>query len=145
MFGKILVPVDGSAAALSAANYARKVAEKFDSAVTLLHVVEHPGYLSLDDENLPSGLIQDMDKNGEQILAEALKQFVDFDGRVITRLEYGHAGIRISEFCKENGYSLIIMGRRGLSGIKKLLLGSVSNYVLHYATCPTLIIKEEFR
>lgn len=142
MFGKILVPVDGSAAALNAVHYARKIAEKFESAVTLLHIVEHPGYLNLDDENLPAGLILDMEKNGNQILLEAAKPFADYDGRVVTKLEYGHAGIKITEICKENGYSLIIMGRRGLSGVKQLLLGSVSNYVLHYAQCPTLIIKE---
>ncbi|MCE5286325.1 MAG: universal stress protein [Pelosinus sp.] len=143
MFGKILVPVDGSAAALRAVNYARGVAEKFESAVTLLHVIEHPGYLSADINKLPTSVIQDMDQNGEQILAEALEIFADFDGRVSTKLEYGHAGIKITDLSKEHSYSLIVMGRRGLSGVKQLLMGSVSNYVLHYAQCPTLIIKGE--
>jgi nucleotide-binding universal stress UspA family protein len=109
----------------------------------LLHVIEHPGYLPSDSKDLPLCLIQDIDKNGEQVLAEALEIFADFDGRVSTKLEYGHAGIKITELSKENGYSLIIMGRRGLSGVKQLLMGSVSNYVLHYAQCPTLIIKGE--
>ena len=142
MFGKILVPVDGSNAALRAAKCAKKVGEKFESAVTLLHVIEHPGYLSSSNTNLPSSVIQDMDKHGKQILAEALEIFADFDGRVATKLEYGHAGIKITDLSKD-GYSLIIMGRRGLSGMKQLLMGSVSNYVLHYAPCPTLIIKGE--
>jgi Universal stress protein UspA and related nucleotide-binding proteins len=143
LFEKILVPVDGSGAALRAAKYARGMADKFESAVTLLHIIEHPGYLSSNAGNLPASVIQEMDKNGEQVLADALKIFADFDGRVSTKLEYGHAGIKITELCKENGYSLIVMGRRGLSGVKELLLGSVSNYVLHYAQCPTLIIKGE--
>lgn len=143
MFGKILVPVDGSTAALKATNYAKGVAEKFESAVTLLHVIEHPGYLSSDTSNLPESVIQDMERNGKQILAEASVIFADFDGRFSTKLEYGHAGIKITELSKEHGYSLIVMGRRGLSGVKQLLMGSVSNYVLHYAQCPTLIIKGE--
>lgn len=143
MFGKILVPVDGSNAALKAVKYARGVAENFKSAVTLLHVIEHPGYLSSTTDNLPISVIQDMDRNGQQILAEALEIFADFDGRVSTKLEYGHAGIKITELSKENCYSLIVMGRRGLSGVKQLLMGSVSNYVLHYSQCPTLIIKGE--
>jgi Universal stress protein UspA and related nucleotide-binding proteins len=143
LFGKILVPIDGSDAALRAANYARIVAEKFESAVTLLHVIEHPGYLSPDTNNLPESVIQDMDKNGEKVLAEALEIFADFDGRISTKIEYGHAGIKITDLSKEYGYSLIVMGRRGLSGVKQLLIGSVSNYVLHYAKCPTLIIKGE--
>ncbi|VBB05782.1 universal stress protein a [Lucifera butyrica] len=142
MFGKILVPVDGSDAAFKAASYAKGIAEKFESAVTLLHVIEHPGYLS-GTNSFPASVLQDMDKNGEQVLARALELFADFDGRVSTKLEYGHAGIKITELSKENSYSLIIMGRRGLSGVKQLLMGSVSNYVLHYAQCPTLIIKGE--
>lgn len=143
LFRKILVPVDGSDAALRAANYAKGVAEKFDSAVTLLHIIEHPGYLLTDTKDLPLKLIEDMDKNGEQVIAEALAIFADFTGRISTKLEYGHAGKKITELSKENGYSLIVMGRRGLSGVKQLLMGSVSNYVLHYSQCPTLIIKGE--
>ena len=142
-FGKIVVPVDGSYAALTAAKYAREVAEKFESAVTLLHVIEHPGYLASGANNLPASVIQDMDTNGQHVLAQALGIFSDYDGRILTKMVYGHAGIKITEFSQENNYSLIIMGRRGLSGVKELLLGSVSNYVLHYAKCPTLIIKGE--
>ena len=111
--------------------------------LTVPLLIEHPGYLLSDSKDLPVYLIQDMDKNGAQILAEALEIFADFDGRVSTKLEYGHAGIKITELSKESGYSLIIMGCRGLSGVKQLLLGSVSNYVLHYAQCPTLIVKNE--
>lgn len=142
MFGKILVPVDGSAAALQATYYAKGVAEKFESAVTLLHIVEYPGYL-LDNINLPESVLEDMEENGKQILTEAAAIFADFDGRVSTLLDYGHAGIKITELSKECGYSLIVMGCRGLSGVKQLLIGSVSNYVVHYAQCPTLIVKEE--
>jgi len=58
-------------------------------------------------------------------------------------LEYGHPGIQIVDIAKEKKYSLIIMGRRGLSDITGLLLGSVSNHVLHYAPCPTMIIKDD--
>lgn len=141
-FGKILVPVDGSYAALAATKYAREVAEKFASAVTLLHVIEHAGYLA-GANKLPTSVIQDMDNSGKHVLSQALEIFSDYDGRIKTKLLYGHAGIKITELSIENNYSLIIMGRRGLSGIKELLLGSVSNYVLHYAQCPTLIIKEE--
>lgn len=143
MFGKILVPVDGSDGAIKAANYARGIAEKFKSAITLLHVIEHPGYLLSGTNNLPESVIQDMEKNGDQVLAEALNVFADFEGRVSTKLDYGHAGIKITELSKEYSYSLIVMGSRGLSGVKQLLMGSVSNYVLHYAQCPALIIKGE--
>lgn len=141
MFDKLLVPIDGSAEALAATNYARKIAEKFSSAVTLIHIIQHSAYMVSDAHSLPNSVIESLDERGNQVLAQALEIFRDFDGRVATRIEYGHPGIKITEISKENKYSLIIMGRRGMSDVAKLLMGSVSNYVLHYALCPTLIIR----
>lgn len=140
MFKKILVPVDGSNIALLAAQYARALAEKFDSAVTLVHIIQYPAYIMPDAITSPL-FVTDLEANGKSILAGALKVFDEFDGRVNTLLEYGHPGIKIIDITKERGYSLIVMGRRGLSDVTGLLLGSVSNHVLHYAACPTMIIK----
>ncbi len=47
----------------------------------------------------------------------------------------GSPGSIICNLAKEWNADLIIMGRQGLSGITELLIGSVSNYVLHYASC----------
>ncbi|TWH46265.1 universal stress protein [Sporomusa sp. KB1] len=140
MFKKILVPIDGSNRALLAAKYARILAEKFDSSVTLIHIIQNPAYI-MPDTIIPSLLLKDLEASGKRILDKALEVFDDFDGRVNTLVEYGHPGIRIVDVTEERDYSLIVMGRRGLSDVKGLLLGSVSNHVLHHASCPTLIIK----
>lgn len=140
MLEKILVPVDGSAEALNATQYARKLAEKLDCAITLIHVIQQPVYIESGNNHLTELLISSLDENGNKILEQALEIFRDFVGRVTTRLEYGHPGVKITEISKEYNYSLIIMGRRGRNEVTKLLLGSVSNYVLHYAYCPTLIV-----
>jgi nucleotide-binding universal stress UspA family protein len=47
----------------------------------------------------------------------------------------------IVEYADNNGIDLIILGTRGRSGIKKLLLGSVASGVISYATCPVIVIK----
>ena len=140
MFKKILVPIDGSDRALLAAKYARILAEKFDSSVTLIHITQNPAYI-MPDAMIPPLLIKDLESYGKSMLEKALGIFNDFDGRVNTLLEYGHPGVRIVEITKEMDYSLIVMGRRGLNTVTGLLMGSVSNYVLHHAACPTLIIK----
>ncbi|ABB14618.1 universal stress protein [Carboxydothermus hydrogenoformans] len=44
---------------------------------------------------------------------------------------------------EEEGYDLIVLGARGLSGIKRYLLGSVSEAVVRLAHCPVLIVKSK--
>lgn len=47
----------------------------------------------------------------------------------------------ICRYADENKIDLIVMGSRGLGNVRKILLGSVSNYVVQRAQCPILIIK----
>lgn len=53
----------------------------------------------------------------------------------------GDPGHLITEFVKQNDGDLIVMGSRGLSGLKELFLGSVSHYVVQKASCPVFIVK----
>lgn len=145
MFKKILVPTDGSDMALQAAKYARFVAEKFSSEVTLLHVVQNyyalPAFSMPDMVTIPMSVLQDLETNGKIILAATKEIFDDWGGKVETRMEYGPPGKLIVEIASSEAFSLIVMGRRGLSGVTGLVLGSVSNHIIHYAPCPALIVK----
>jgi nucleotide-binding universal stress UspA family protein len=53
----------------------------------------------------------------------------------------GSPGRTICEVARNWGADLIVMGRRGRSGLSELILGSVSNYVLHHAPCSVLIVQ----
>ncbi len=145
MFTKILVPTDGSDMALQAARVARALAEKFASRITLVHVIQNyytlPAFSMPDTITIPVSVMQDLENTGKLILSNARDLFADFPGQVDTRLEFGPPGQQLVDIAAEGGYSLIVMGRRGLSGVTGLLLGSVSNHLVHYAPCPVLIIK----
>lgn len=52
----------------------------------------------------------------------------------------GGAGIQICESAKTWDADLILIGRRGYSGLKEFIMGSISNYVLHHAPCSVMII-----
>jgi nucleotide-binding universal stress UspA family protein len=54
---------------------------------------------------------------------------------------YGHAAKTICKVAREENIDLIVIGRRGRSGLGELFLGSVSNYVLHHAPCSVLIVQ----
>ncbi|MDR7238048.1 universal stress protein [Neobacillus drentensis] len=53
----------------------------------------------------------------------------------------GNPGLMIVDYVKQNDADLVVMGSRGLSGLKELFLGSVSHYVVQKAHCPVLIVK----
>ncbi|MFJ8063888.1 universal stress protein [Psychrobacillus sp. NPDC096426] len=53
----------------------------------------------------------------------------------------GHPGQTIEEFAEQNNIDLIIMGSRGLSGLKEVFLGSVSHHVIQKVKSEVLIVK----
>ena len=55
--------------------------------------------------------------------------------------ERGVAEETIVRFAEEHDSDLIVMGSRGLGGFERMLLGSVSNHVVHHANCPVLIVR----
>jgi nucleotide-binding universal stress UspA family protein len=57
------------------------------------------------------------------------------------KLLRGNPGIKIVQYVKNEGFNLIVMGSRGLSGASRFLLGSVSDYVSDNAECPVIIVK----
>ena len=145
MFQKILVPTDGSDLALQAARYAREIAVRFGSELLLVHVIQNyytlPAFSMPDTVTIPLSVLQDLETSGQTVLEKTREQLAGFDGKLETRIEYGPPGKQIVDIAAEEGVSLIVMGRRGISGVTGLLLGSVSNHVVHYAPCPVLIIK----
>jgi len=60
---------------------------------------------------------------------------------VDTLLEEGHPVHEIVRVVAEGGFGLIVMGARGVSHIREILLGSVSDAILHHAACPVLVVK----
>ncbi len=146
MFKRILIPTDGSDMALQAAKTARELAERFGSDVTLVHVVQNyytlPAFSMPDTVAVPLSVLQDLESTGKLILSKTEEVFAGFAGKVSTRLEYGPPGKQLVDMIIDENFSLVVMGRRGLSGVTGLLLGSVSNHLVHYAPCPVLIVKD---
>jgi nucleotide-binding universal stress UspA family protein len=127
---KVLVPVDGSRAADKALKYAINLSKNMGAKITLLHVQESG--LSRVRPEITRGL-------GDAILSQAASKIkdVEFD----KKLESGSPGTVITQMANEKNYDLIVMGDKGHGSVRKFLLGSVSNHVLHYANRAILIVK----
>jgi len=130
MLSKMLVPVDGSPASKKAAKYAEALASKIGSKVTLLFVQEQSLF------NMRPKLSQEI---GKKVLSTIADQFGKT--KVEQRLELGHPGKVITRLADEENYDLVVMGSHGHSSAKRILLGNVSDQVLHYANQAVLIVK----
>jgi nucleotide-binding universal stress UspA family protein len=58
-------------------------------------------------------------------------------------LEFGRPDTAIIDLAEELGAGLIVMGSRGLGGVRRALLGSISDSVVRHAHCPVLVVRQE--
>lgn len=160
MFHKILVAIDTSTASKSVFNKALELAAT-GSSLMLLHV------LSPDEKGSPDvftfagmgyypGLsgraletYQEQWKTFEEHGLKLLRAYADEATAAGVAAEYtqnsGSPGRKICDLARTWGADLIVMGRRGHSGLSELFLGSVSNYVIHHAHCSVLTVQGQMQ
>ena len=144
-FDDIVVPIDFSAHSLKAVEYATDLAQTFNSRLYFLHVIEqeiHPSFYAAGvtsifeiDHDLKERVVQNMQEFVEDFLDESMTtEYVVREGK---------AHREIVEFAKEKGMDLIVIATHGLSGLEYLLLGSTTEKVVRWATCPVFTVKSE--
>lgn len=146
MIRKILVPMDASKYSVAAANYAIDLAKACDASVILIHVVETHPYYSLP-YYLTSGADRALEKDIEKVVEDwlakteevAKKQNVNIKHEILFRSK-SIVGSIVS-YAERNKVDLIIMGTKGFSGFKRLLVGSVARGVTDHAPCPVLLVR----
>lgn len=148
----ILVALDGSSHAKNALTFALDLAEKYDANIEVLSVF-HNIHLPIVVDPMSS-----MDAFSTEIVLECMKaQKAQYEEllsqttmqinkehpqlKVTATLKEGRPADKIIETAKEGDHDIIVMGNRGLGGIKQLFLGSVSDRVADEAPCPVLIVK----
>jgi nucleotide-binding universal stress UspA family protein len=149
---KILVCTDGSEHSQKAIETASKIAGGGTvHEVGLIHIYEpskYGPYWVEGNENLTEHLnqkvremeVQEKEKS-RRILSEAAALFEKEHITVKTFLKEGRAADNILRVIADDGYDMVVLGCRGLSGLKKMFLGSVSNAVLMEAKANVLIVK----
>jgi len=146
MFQNILVPVDGSQGSLKAVRTAAEIARRFESEVTLVHVME-PLTSMVAAAGMAGMAATDASANealgraADEILRSAGQSLGLPEERVKREVLLGHPAEMICRAAEEAGHDLIVMGSRGLSEVRAFFLGSVSDRVIHHAPCPVLIVR----
>ena len=154
MINKILVAVDYSQTSKSVFSSAVSLAKTTGANLKILHVLDEdepkfpviPSYtyypiLDDYDYNLYRKIYEDyrqkgikflQQRNKEAIAAGICSEFVQLTG---------NPGKTVCELAGKWSADLILVGSRGLKGLKEMFLGSVSNYVTHHAPCSVLIVR----
>ncbi|MBR8826561.1 MAG: universal stress protein [Gomphosphaeria aponina SAG 52.96 = DSM 107014] len=157
MYQKILVAIDTSERGKNVFEKALSLAKTNNANLMLLHV------LSPEEDNSPLAIPTDFsapycdisevayktwqeqwqtfENIGLEVLHSFEKKAKQAEVNVELKQFYGSASRVICKEAKDWQADLIVVGRRGRSGLSEMILGSVSNYVLHHAHCSVLIVQ----
>ncbi len=141
--GPVLVGVDGSVANEPAIGFAFQEAALRGVPLTALHTWTHPVPGGADDL-LP--LVYDADDVAAEearVLAEALAGWHDQYPDVVVHRELVRGGARKALIGATGQAQLAVVGARGRGGFAGLLLGSVSQAILHHAACPVAVVRHQ--
>jgi nucleotide-binding universal stress UspA family protein len=140
-FKEILVPVDFSEHSAAALETAVELARVFDSKLHLLHCYQiQPGAISPYGVALPSSYFSEIRDAASQRIAEWQEKYVPASVPVDASIVPEVPSEAIVESAKKIGADLIVMGTRGLSGFKHVMLGSVAERTVRRAPCPVMTL-----
>ncbi len=144
----ILVPVDFSSHSEAALLYAVHLAKCLHQPVQVLHVVHDPGTMpGYYSRALKKKQVHRIEDGAADMLAEFLKDVVarhaHLEGLedIRSMLVKGLPSSRILEVAEQEKAGLIVLGSKGTTGLKHLLIGSVAERVVHLAHIPVTVVK----
>jgi len=143
---RILLATDGSEEAELAALRAVDLADATDSELHVVHVgvvpillETYPGTLGYDRK-----LYEQIEEVSRELLRKQSWRVKAAGGTVAgTHLRMGEVDLEIVALAEELQADLIVMGSRGLGGVRRALMGSVSDSVVRHAHCPVLVVRPE--
>jgi len=138
---KILCPIDFSKHADLVVEWAIHLAQEHDSEVLLLHAYHLPvEFQQLEGAYLPADFWDSVKQEAERSLAIYAERARTASVSVREIVREGYPASVIQEEAREENADMIVMGSRGLSGLKHLLLGSIAERVVQKAHCPVLTL-----
>ncbi len=140
---RILVPIDFSAHARRALRIAKEAAGRLGAQLDLLHIIgpmARPEFYDAKLRWLPEGAMR-LQPTVRQQLEAVYEQTEGPDVVGYAHAIKGNPADKIIEFAQANDAGLIVMAPRGLTGMQRLMLGSVTEWVLREAHCPVLVVK----
>ncbi len=143
---RILLATDGSEEAELAALRAVDLADATDSELHVVHIGVVPTFLKSYPGTLgyEGKLYEQIEEVSRELLRKQSWRVKAAGGTVAgTHLRMGQVDLEIVALAEEIQADLIVMGCRGLGGVRRALMGSVSDSVVRHAHCPVLVVRQE--
>ncbi len=163
LFNKVLVAIDRSSVSKEVFEQALSLAKANRASLIILHVlsveesgspimapyfVQHRNRCIHVNPQIMRQANEVYDREWEVFKQEGLKLLRSYSKKAIAagiQTEFsqitGHPSSTICDFAQSCQADVVVIGRRGHSGLKELFLGSVSNYVIHHAPCSVLLVQ----
>ena len=134
---KILVALDGSKNSQRALDMGIFLARKSDTKLMGITIISNipKKYHHLGYPEKP--VLLAADKMMESAKKKCAQNGILFEKKI----DFGNPGPKITKFAESLNFDIIIIGTRGMSGIKETILGSVSNHIVHKSSVPVMIVK----
>ena len=146
---KILLATDDSEEAALAAQTAADIADKTGSELHVVLVGLSVGYVGMgppEIANIPAPRQEELNEEARRLLDAQVRQIESTGGTVAqSHLRTGRPEEEILGLADELDVGLIVLGSRGLGGIRRALMGSVSDSVVRHAHCPVMVVRNEKR
>jgi universal stress protein A len=141
---QILVPLDFSDCSTFALRYAANLAGQMNASLILVHVASplltppEMEYVHLDLRKFRA----EVEKHASAKLAALAQKEIPATVPTSPIVRHGTPWEEITQTAKERKADLIVIGTRGYTGIKQMVLGSTAEKVVRYAGCPVLVVRE---
>jgi nucleotide-binding universal stress UspA family protein len=149
LFRSILVATDGSPNGMRAVEVAANLAKTLNSRLAIATVILTPSYMFARTPEAAMSPV-DIDEymklstaEAEKVLRGAKKRADEIGAKASTDLISNVPSVvqAIVEHAEKRNVDLIVVGTRGLSGFKKMLMGSVSSGIVTHATCSVIVVR----
>jgi len=135
---RILVPLDGSKNSIRGLDNAIYLARQCQATIIGIYVLARVPVSTYRKIQYPEKeLLKDADSNMEFAKKRCAQNGIVFEKKI----SFGDPGYTIVKYAKDKKFDIIVIGARGRGALKEIFFGSVSNYVLHKADVPVLIVK----
>jgi nucleotide-binding universal stress UspA family protein len=141
VFTNILVAIDGSDASQRVLVRAVEEAKVWNARLQVIYVVETGLFSSLPADNTVEIMYRVLEKEGTEILEKAKKYAAEKGITPVTHMKQGHAGSEVITIAEKEKTDLVVVGSHGKSQADRLLIGSVSTYVVTHSKVTTMVVR----